>query len=586
LIPYKFGVIFIMDMRVKKDAKALILLISFASGFILGNCEAIDNILPSAGTYKINVQVNGISLDECSYVRADDKINLCFEEPVSDDPDVTAFMVFLKDSLGESVGWKVIYTLDQKTKQKDEIQLIDDNADDSKNEILNDDDVEEVSLADDIMTTPYKNGDELIIPVLSLDDELPSFPIAKNLTMGRYILVSQVMSGKDVLQKTEKDIFYLGKTAFSYEGINVYLPGTTGTSQFIPRGTVVMLEANLDFDKRLNPYIVWYEGKNKINEGNFFGGAGCLFWKAPEQSGFFSLRAEIFPVEKDKELLGYKKEISLLVSTKIIDMHLVSANNEQLTHWYVMEGNLNDSKMTASAERALKPASGTKPKWMGRNGTYGIATGYNNILMLPKFSVTDKKIEIWQTLFRFKLLNNGNIFSIKFGSSGNILLGLYMEGKNLVLTLTSPFKTVSQTVSLSAVSGELSENIQTAERETSFLIAGIKFSIQPGLLSAQINIIGNSFPVELAVAPIMLEAEIKNEFNIMLGFSDKSLPAQIQMFIDKSESSGKQVKTGVSSEYTVLWDEFALYYMPPKDILDVTVKPVIDEDKLVITAEN
>jgi hypothetical protein len=203
--------------------------------------------------------------------------------------------------------------------------------------------------------------------------------------------------------------------------------------------------------------------------------------------------------------------------------------------------------------------------------------------MLPKLSVADKKTEIWQALFRYKLLNDGNVFSVKFGSSGEVSLGLYMEGKNLILILTSPFKTVSQTINLSEGSDESSENIQTAEQEASFLTAGIKFSIQPGLLSAQINIFGNSSPVELAAEPITLEAEIKNEFNIMLGFSGESSLAQFQATVDESESSGKQVKT---AEYTVLWDEFALYYMPPPDILDVTVKPVINEDKPVIATEN
>jgi hypothetical protein len=573
-------------MCVKNTAKTIILLIFLAfTGLFLIGCEAIENILPSTGTYKINVQVNGILLDECSYIKSSDKVNLSFEEPVSDDPDVTAFMVFLRDPLGGIAGWKVIYTLDQETEQKDKVQL-DEDVDNDNDEISSDeDDVEETPIVNEKTPVPYKNGDELIIPVQSLDDELPPFPIPEDLAMGKFTLVSQVMSGKDTLQKTEKEIFYLGKTSFSYEGINVYLPGVTGTSLLIPRGTVVMLEADLDFDGRLDPYIVWYEGKNKISEGNFSKVGGYLFWKAPEPSGFFSIRAEIFPIEKGEELSGYKKEISLLVTTKIIDMNLISANNEQLTHWYVMEGNLNDSK-TASAERALKPALGTKPKWMGKNGTYGIATGYKNILMLPKFTINNKKTEVWQALFRLKLLNDGNIFSVKFGSSGDVILGFYKEGKNLVLTLTSPVKTVSQIVSLSAASDESSDNIQAAEQEASFLTAGIKFSIQSGLLSAQINIIGNSPPVELAEKPITLEAEIKNEFNIMLGFSDNSFTAQLQAPVDESKSSNKQVKTGVSSEYTVLWDEFAMYYMPSIDILDVTFKPAVDEDKSVIAAEN
>jgi len=55
------------------------------------------------------------------------------------------------------------------------------------------------------VTDNYNNGDELIIPVLSLDKELPPFPIPQDLPAGRYTIVLQVMSGKDILQKTEKN---------------------------------------------------------------------------------------------------------------------------------------------------------------------------------------------------------------------------------------------------------------------------------------------------------------------------------------------------------------------------------------------
>jgi len=585
-----------LDMCVQNGVKTLFLLILLVFvGFILGGCEAIDNMLPSSGSYKINLKINGVSVDNCSYARSIDKITPCFDEPVAGDPDVTALTVFLKNSQGEIVGWKVIYVLDQEAEENEENLLTDENNDGNEvndETLISDDDNAEESTLVTVVRTPefYQNGDELIVHVQSLDKELPSFPIPENLPIGIYTMVSQVMSGRVVLQRTEKNIFYLGKRTFSYKGINVYLPGIGGTSQLIPRGMVVMLEANLNFDRRLDPYIVWYEGKNKISEGNFSEGAGLLFWKAPEQSGFYSLRAEIFPVENSDGLTGYKKGVSLLVSSKVTEVHLASPNVTQLTYWYTMEGNLNDSKMPTSPERALKPASGTKPNWMGFDGTYGLATGYNNILTLPKIPVVNKEIEIWQALFRLKPLNNGNVFSIKFGSSGNILMTLYIEDKSLVLKLTSPVKTVLQTVSLPASIDESSESVQVG-RNSSFLTAGVKFSIQKGLLTAQINITGNSVPIELDIKPIAIEAEIKNEFNIMLGFMEDSLYNSSQTpveeveeseEIERQESSVNQARTGVSHEFTALWDEFALYYMPPKDILSVTEKLVIEDQSVTL----
>jgi len=575
-------------MRVQNGAKTRILLILLVGvSFFLFSCEAIDNILPSSGSYKINMQISGVSVDECSYVRSTDKITPYFEEPVSGDPDVTALMVFLKNSQGEVVGWKVTYVLEQEAKIKEEKPLTDKGKGEDETAISDDIDGEETVLIEDVKTPEfYKDGDELIVPVLSLDSELPYFPMPENLPMGIYTMVSQVMSGKVALQKTEKDVFYLGKNAFSYKGINAYLPGIGSTSQLITKGMVVMLEANLDFDKRLDPYIVWYDGKNKIKEGHFSDGADLLFWKAPEHSGFFSLRAEIFPVKSFDELTGYKKDISLLVSSKIIDVHLVSPNVMQLTHWYTMEGNLNDSKMPTSPERALMPASGSNPKWMGFDGTYGLVTGYDNTLTLPKIPVANKGTEIWQTLFRFKPLRNGNIFSVQFGPSGSVLMTLSKEDKVLVLKLTSPLKTVSQVVGISASTDESSENIQVVEQNNSFLTVGVKFSIQNGLLTAQINIVGNSTPVELAVKPITLEADIKNEFNITLGLSGNAALNQLKTAVKEAEKSESSAKTNVLPEYTVLWDEFALYYMPPKDILAVTEKPVINEDQTLISFEN
>jgi len=576
-------------MCIQKVVKTLNLLVFFAfiAAFLCG-CEAMDNILPSAGAYKINVQIDGVPLEECSYVRASDDVNLSFEEAVSDDPDVSTLMVFLKNSPGEVAGWKVIYTLDQEAGQKETAKSKESEKED-ENKILDDDKTANETPTENKKTYVFnKNGDELYIPVKSLDDELPPFPIPDNLSMGNYTIVLQVMSGKDVLKKTEKNIYYLGKTVFSYDGINVYLPGAVDTPHLTPKESVVMLEANLDFDKRLDPYIIWYDGKNKINEGKYSDGAGSLFWKTPEQNGFFSLYAEVFPVERGGELTGYKKGISLLVSSNIKNIHLISADIEQLTHWYVMEGNLKDSKNTASAERALSPGLKNKPKWMGLDGTYGLATGYNNILKLPKTAVLNKNTETWQTLFRFKPLGNGIIFSAQFGSSSDVSMFLSIEEKNLVLTLKSPQKTVSQTVSFSeesADANESSEIIQETGKDVSFLTAGIKFSIQSGSLSAQINVTGDLKPVELETKLITIEAKIKNEFNITLGFTDDGSLAQIKTTGDETDSSAKQVKANASAEYNVLWDEFALYYMPPVDLLNAVLRPTASEDQPVIIAK-
>jgi hypothetical protein len=467
-------------MLVRNIVKISILLVIFA---FFSGCEDMDAFFPSAGAYKMNVQVNGTSMDECSFIGFNDKIYPYFEESVSTDTDVSALVVFLRNSTGEIVGNKIRYSLDE--------------------------DAEE---------------DETLVLVKNLDD-LPYFPIPEYLPVDRYTMISQVMSGKDILQKNEKIFYYLGNTLFSYEGINVYLPGITDNPQIIPKETVLLLETKLNFESHLDPYIVWYSGRRIISEGKFSEGAGQLFWKAPDQSGFFSIRAEVFPINSYIGLAGYQKEVSLLVSSKTPDLHLVSESITQLVHWYIFEGNLNDSKMAASAEKSLKPAANNKLQWKSANGTYGLATGSNNTYTLPKVSISDYRSANWKALFRFMPVNEGQIFSVLFEDYPDVRINLHMEDQSLVLTLVSSVDTVSQIVSI--------------PEQVSFITASVNFSILPNLLSAKINIFENSVE-QSELQPISLEAGIKDNFQILLGVKNDN-------------------NLAVESVYTALWDEFALY---------------------------
>jgi len=470
-----------------------------------------DLFTSSSDTYKVSAQVNNVPLDECSFIRSGGKVRPCFEKSVSNDPDVTSLLVFMKNSNGAVTGSKVLYSLNSEAEQ-----------------------------------------DELLVKVNSLDEALPIFPIPENLPIGRYTLVSQVMSGRDVLQKIEKSFYYMADTVFSFEGINVHLPGVNENPLLISKEMTVMLEAKLNFNDRTNPYIVWYSGKRKVSEGRYSDGAGNLLWKASEQSGFYSIRAEVFPVENHYGLVGYQKEISLLVSAKAVDLNLVSGDIPQLVQWYVFEGNLNDLKMLNSAEQRPKPTVNGALQWMPSNGVYGLATG-NNSITLPKVQINPEtpyseaviRRGIWQTLFRFKSLNEGVVFSVLFESSPDISLVLSKAGKNLILTLSSPNNTVSQTVKIT--------------EQNSFITAGVSFSILPDLLSAKINIMGGSVEQgDLDADPIRIEANLKNNFQILLGL--------------KKEDAAAVDITNKKLFSTALWDEFALYKMPPMEILATDIK--------------
>jgi len=511
-----------MCVQIKKIPDLLLLL--FCIFFL--NCEVMDTFLPSAGNYKINIQINSSLLDECSFVISSDEIRPFFEESISNDQDVTALVIFLRNSKGEVISQRIIYSLEH-----DDSSLID---------------------------------NELIISVENLDNNLPSFPIP-DMPMGMYTIVSQVMSGRNILQRTEKSFFYLGAADFSYEGINVYLPGVTESSQLIPRETVVMLEVDLNFSDDLDPYIIWYEGRKKISEGVFSEGAGQIFWRAPELSGFFTLRAEVFPVMDYARLAGYKKETSLLVTSKEIEMHLVSENIPQLVHWYTFEGSLNDLKIT-SAEENLLPLENDF-KWMGVNKTYGLATGYEEIVNLVDVLIPENEINAWQILFRFFPADDGGILSVLF--SADVSLHLFKEGNDFILTLASPMDSISQVF-------DYHEKPDESGLDFSFLTAGIYFSITPEIFSAHINIFGDFFDIELESETIFLDLEIleiTDEFQIILG----SLPEN-NFITDEQEN--------ITGTINVIWDEFALYYMPQMEIFIPLITPPSDDDEPSVTAVN
>jgi hypothetical protein len=613
-----------MGMCVRNAIKILILLVLLT---FLGSCAPID--FPSFGNYRINLKINGLPLDECSFVRLDDTIRLSFEESVANDPDITGLMVYLRDSTGVTVGWRVLYELDQDADEQDE-DTDDTSNTDTDNETEDEDTAEdtepESSTTDDeeetVELTAANNSplsgqtpggvqassttaepvsvEELVIRVRSLDS-LPAFPIPNDLPMGRYTIVSQVMGGRDILQRIEKVFFYLGHTDFSYENINVYLPGIAESTQFIPRGTVIMLKADLSFDAILDPYIIWYNGRTKISEGKFSDGFGYIFWRAPEESGFFTLRAVVYPIENYQGLSGFQKEVSLLVSSKPIDIHLVSQDSTQLIHWYVLEGNLNDSKMITSAERALRHTRNAV-NWRVFGGTYGVGTGFNNNINVPRILITDNDKRNWQMLFRFKPENDGGILSVAFGKSA--FMYLYMEGPNLFLTLKSPANTVSQVYTIltphmanrdrsitefdfqsslftteetellseasmqnSAVpvaeqqSGESSDSLRTWVGENSFLTVSIYFSVQSDSLSARLHVFGGYIDSKLADIPIVLETETNNEFQILLGYQQENIKP---VDLTQEEEAGQSAL--VRHEFTALWDELALYCMSSMEI--------------------
>ena len=106
------------------------------------------------------------------------------------------------------------------------------------------------------------------------------------------------------------------------------------------------------------------------------------------------------------------------------------------------------------------------------------------------------------------------------------------------------------------------------EKQNSFITAGLSFSVMPGILTARLNILNDSIYGEPVSKTVTLEADIKNEFQILLGYQH-----DLYSSYESEENSGK-------TESAVILDEFVLYYKPPIDILIADIQPLKTEDQL------
>ncbi len=579
----------------------------------------MDEILSSTGTYKVNSKINGVPLDELSFVVKGDKIQPFFELSVADDPDVTALMVYLKDRKGVIASYKVIYTLSEKEQNSDndifetttqnepavenveekqndineynenktesdlpELKTDENTEDaappdfdeelnaeelkaayfnDSENSVLITDNekndeaagketetsdanlVLDLFLKDPLAELGLEIGDEYIIPVQTLDKNLPYFPVPLDLPIGRYTLVYSVLSGGDVIHRSEKPVFYIADAGFSFDGIQVSLPSVSLNPQFIPAGTVVMLETKLDFDSRMEPYIVWYRGKKIISEGSFSDGENTLLWKMPAQNGFLSLRAEVFPFADRQDLTGYKKGVSLLVSSKSEDAKILPEEDESLLYKYLFEGDLTDFTIKTAAERTLKPFEKNSVKWISYDNIYGLATGSGNTFSLPGISFTfdenGNAETAWRIVSRFKPLNEGGVLSVQFASN-DVKLNLTNKESNIVLTLVSPESTVSKKYALPG---------------TGFFISmETNFSVSSDKLTASLNFIDSLGNKNETYSDVSIEAEIKSPYKIILGANE----------INEENNEKPEPANTQSGKATVIWDELMLFNISAK----------------------
>ncbi|MCL2763366.1 MAG: hypothetical protein FWD36_09225 [Treponema sp.] len=547
-------------MRINAVSKAAGILLLFS---LFTACGELDTLLPSNGSYQVKTLVNGLSLEDCSIIRADDQIRPYFAVSVVNDPDLIGLLVYIQNAQGKVVGEKVRYILPL---YADETAP----AEPEKTDETNNETAEETA-----PETRIAANTDIEFIVYSLAHELPFLPLPKNLNTGQYTLVFEALGKKKTLAYTETDIYYLGNTTFNLKDIAMFLPGISG-SRLIPPGTTVMLQANLDFDSRLDPYVIWYNGKTIVSQGNISDGAGTIMWKVPEQAGFYSLRIEASPFRLRRTISGITREIILPVSPKAASTSYFFNNAHQnttlspsvtgtayqellamiadsedtdspvmpsapeLLRWYQFKGDLRDSTdVTLTDERSLTPNNAIAPQWAIAGQSYGLSVGPNDVYTLPSVNFFPAAQYKGGGIFLLHILPaEGIMFSAFFPSIHSSTEGAWVsvskEENAIVLHLSAGETTTSVPVYLPHIQGFIpvvvEVFIQPYEEETPYghgtgyrLEAKLSLDEDPSLQSKTESI---SLPGALTGEAIVrlgaaaefpiIERTIWNEFAVLL----------------------------------------------------------------------
>jgi hypothetical protein len=399
------------------------------------------------------------------------------------------------------------------------------------------------------------------IQVKQLDQYLPAFRIFEGLAIGRYSLVFQVQGENEILYKTSKPIYFLADADFALGEIQSYLPGTTSGGRLIPPGINVMLEADINADERLDPYVIWYAGKKIIAQGRASGGANYLLWKTPDQTGFHIIRAEVFPLLPEdrvpENIIGKVKDLSLAVSSKSEGLRHFSNSSGDFVSWYQFWGTLedsvdprpNDQRSAASngPERKLVPQRSQAPRWVPYAGMYGLLVSPEDVYALPgkPFSLSEEEQGAGRIFLHFAPLAEGTILNIRFNPRESIPGGAVLN-----LSLANDVLTLRLSVVKPFGEGDsLEESLRLNRGETEeFITAIVNFDIAPQSLGASLileNPARETKPMALA-----LDTPINGEGTIHVGSGEPSARRRQDAALPELAEKGTAIFNELALAYT------------------------------------
>jgi hypothetical protein len=408
--------------------------------------------------------------------------------------------------------------------------------------------------------------DETIM-VRQLDQSFPAFQIVEGLNIGRYNLVFQVMGEKEILHRTLRPIYFIGDAKFTLGEIQSFLPVAITGGRLIPPGINVMLGTEIKADSQLDPYIIWHNGKKILAQGRLSAGANYLLWKTPEQTGFHSIRAEVFPLlpgdRMPGNMIGKIKELSLPVSSKSERVRRFSDPSGEFINWYQFWGTLDDANAPNSFERRLVSLRSQTPRWIPFGGMYGLLVGHNDVYTLPgmPFKLAGDAQGTGRILFCLAAFSEGGILNIRFAGGeastqagaqetedspvGTAELDLSFTGDALILRIASDDASQEESLELNG------------DQANGFITLVVEFTIAQDYFDAELRLgdpAATTGPLSIALA-----APISGEGVVRFGEHTYSRGAKRQV----------PAKTAKYGGGTMALNELALSYksvpFPPKE---------------------
>ncbi|MDR1902094.1 MAG: hypothetical protein LBQ88_07440 [Treponema sp.] len=539
-------------MSLKKLASITLIFLSL----LLVGCGDLDTVFPSSGTYRVDAFVNETSLDDYSVIKQTDAIRPYFINSIENDPDLRGLEVFLQTREGQIASRKIRYILAEEKEETVQDATV-------KAAIETEDEINafETETADEASynkKTGQMGGsasanleiaaEEIVFELAFLNKDMPSFFLSSELDIGYYTLVFEVLGESTVLYKIEKPVFFLKDAEFAINDIQSFLPGYTTGSHLVPPGTEILLEVEVSASPSLNPYVVWYSAQKRIGESFVSGGNSRIMWTTPSRTGFQTIRAEVFPSGPVSGIKGLSRELSIPISAKNGGIGYFAQEAASLTHWFQLEGDLDDAKAPHDNQRALSRRGNVPPRWLTDMGIYGLAIGPEDVCTLSpvSFKVENGKEGKGVFMLYFKPIKEGALFTAEFKSDNgdNVQLSLSIGNRLLSLALSSPSESRLASFSLDYLEPE------------SFIPAIITFTMREKSITASLGIKDQRInTAELQVQLFRpLNGDALLSFGLQPGLKSVNLQPQTPPVISGDANSGLLTTSGQGQDRSISHD--------------------------------